>query len=36
MCDMAIVAEKQIIIQIRKVTLLIIEAAMEGFTKESF
>jgi hypothetical protein len=33
MCDMAIVAVKQIIIQIRKETLLIIEASMEGFNK---
>jgi hypothetical protein len=32
MCDMAIVAVKQII-QIRKETLLIIEASMEGFVK---
>jgi alkylation response protein AidB-like acyl-CoA dehydrogenase len=35
MCDMAIVAVKQIIIQIKKET-LIIEAAMEGFNKGIF
>jgi acyl-CoA dehydrogenase len=35
MCDMAIVAVKQIIIQIKEgVTLLIIEASMEGFSKD--
>jgi hypothetical protein len=33
MCDMAIVAVKQIIIQMEGVTLLIIEASMEGFNK---